>query len=72
MFDRAFSERDQVRFSLFKFKVRPGHLRPAWDFQYVINRVEQGQTYGFKARAVWKKFAGPDDCLREYEAWSGK
>jgi hypothetical protein len=72
MFDRTFSKRDQVRFSLFKFKVRADHLRPAWDFQYVINKVEQGQTYGFKARAVWKKFVSAEDCLAEYNTWASR
>lgn len=70
MFDRTYTERDQIRFSLFKFKVQPGHLRPAWDFQYVINKVEQGRIYGYKARAVWKKFVSEADCLREYERWA--
>ncbi len=36
MFDRLHSELDQIRFSLYKFKL-PRHPRPAWDFQYVIN-----------------------------------
>jgi hypothetical protein len=39
MFDRLHSQRDQIRFSLYKFKL-PKHPRPAWDFQYVVNRVE--------------------------------
>jgi len=38
MFHKTFSQDDQIRFSLFKFKV-PRHPRPAWDFQYVINKV---------------------------------
>ena len=60
--------RDEVRFSIFKFKLDKWP-RPAWDFQYVIHHVRQGDAYGFKARAVWKKFVSPDDCLREYETW---
>ena len=69
MFDRTANQRDQIRFSLFKFKVRPGHQRPAWDFQYVINNVETGEPYGYRARAVWKKFVSPEDCLKEYRTW---
>lgn len=68
MFDRTHTDIDEVRFSLFKFKTnrRP---RPAWDFQYVIKRIETGREYGFRARLVWKPFAGADDCAREYAEW---
>lgn len=69
MFDRLHSDRDQIRFSLYKFKL-PKHARPAWDFQYVINKVESRVEYGFRGRLVWKKFVSADDCLREYERWS--
>jgi hypothetical protein len=69
MFDRLHSERDQIRFSLYKFKL-PRHPRPAWDFQYVINCVESGAEYGFRGRLVWKKFVSADDCLNEYKRWS--
>ncbi len=68
MFDRAVSELDQIRFSLFKFKLR-NFPRPAWDFQYVIHRVKSEQEYGFRARVVWKKFISPEDCQAEFERW---
>lgn len=69
MFDRMVTEDDEIRFSLFKFKL-PQKPRPAWDFQYVIRRVEEDKEYGFRARVVWKKFRSADDCLMEYEKWS--
>ena len=69
MFDRPYSHRDQIRFSLYKFKL-PKHPRPAWDFQYVINKVESGVDYGFRGRLAWKKFVSAEDCLNEYERWS--
>src|SRR5262245_12669316 len=69
MFDRLCSARDQIRFSLYKFKL-PMHPRPAWDFQYVINRVESGVEYGFRGRLVWKNFVSDEDCLNEYERWA--
>ena len=69
MFDRLHSERDQIRFSLYKFKL-PQHPRPAWDFQYVINKVESGTEYGFRGRLVWKKFVSAEDCLDEYKRWA--
>jgi hypothetical protein len=68
MFDKAYTVRDEIRFSLFKFKI-PKFPRPAFDWQYVIHRVEAGQEYGFRARMVWKKFVSPDDCRQEYERW---
>lgn len=69
MFDRGWSAADEIRFSLFKFKVGDRVRRPAWDFQYVIHRVETGKQYGFRGRLIWKKFVSPEDCLREYETW---
>ena len=69
MFDRMYTPRDEIRLSLFKFKTRK-FPRPAFDWQYVIHRVEAGQEYGFRARAVWKKFVSADDCRQEYERWA--
>jgi len=72
MFDRTYSPVDQIRFSLFKFKCRDDIRKPAWDFQYVINKIESKKEYGYRARVAWKKFVSPDDCLREYEKWSAQ
>ena len=71
MFDRMHSARDQIRFSLYKFKL-PRFPRPAWDFQYVINHVESNQEYGFRGRMVFKKFVSREDTLREYEDWRAR
>jgi hypothetical protein len=68
MFDRAYTEEDEIRFSVFKFKLNR-FPRPAWDFQYVIHKVETGKEYGFKGRLVWKRYIGTEDCLEEYRAW---
>jgi hypothetical protein len=70
MFDRTYTEEDEMRFSLFKFKVNEQVRRPAWYFQYVIHRIETGKQYGFRGRMVWKKFVSEEDCLHEYEAWA--
>ena len=68
MFDKLYTREDEIRFSLFKFKV-PKHPRPAWDFQYVIHKVEAGKTYAFRGRLVWKKFVSAEDCAEECERW---
>ena len=69
MFDRAVTPEDQIRFSLFKFKLRK-HPRPAWDAQYVVNRVAAEKDYGFRGRLVWKQFVSADDCWRQYKEWT--
>lgn len=71
MFDRIHSAEDEIRFSLFKFKLAK-HPRPAWDFQYVIHRVEAEKAYGFRGRLIWKKWVSAEDCLREYERWAAR
>ena len=70
MFDRMLTETDEIRFALYRFQVKPESRRPAWDFQYVIRRVETGEHYGFRGRLVWKKFRSREDCLAEYDRWS--
>ena len=72
MFDHAHATDDEIRFSLFKFKVDDEQRKPAWDFQYVIHKVEADREYGFRGRLVWKKFVSPGDCLREYQSWTGQ
>jgi len=62
MFDKTSGPDDQIRFSLFKFNV-PRRPCPAWDFQYVVNKVEEDREYGFKGRLVPKRFVSVQDCL---------
>ena len=69
MFDKGYNPRDEVRFSLFKFKI-PKFPRPAFDWQYVIHKVEADQEYGFRARMVWKQFVSAEDCRGEYDRWT--
>jgi hypothetical protein len=68
MFDKMYTPEDEIRFSLFKFKLKR-FPRPAWDFQYVVHKIQEGKEYGFKARLVWKRFDSHQDCLREYATW---
>jgi hypothetical protein len=67
-FNKMYTEDEEIRFSLFKFKL-PRFPRPAWDFQYVIRDIQAGKEYGFNARLVWKRWISPEDCLKEYQAW---
>lgn len=69
MFDRLHTSTDEIRFSLYKFKL-PKHPRPAWDFQYVVRRLRAGAEYGFRGRLVWKKFVSAEDCWEEYSSWA--
>jgi hypothetical protein len=71
MFDRSCTPEDEIRFSLFKFKLKR-FPRPAWDFEYVVHPVQEDKDYGFRGRAVWKRFISPEDCLREYEIWKAR
>ncbi|HVU89828.1 MAG TPA: hypothetical protein VHD36_21035 [Pirellulales bacterium] len=71
MFDRDHTTEDEIRFSLFKFKL-PKLSRPAWDWQYVVHHVEAGREYGFRARLVWKQFVNAADCQDDYEHWLKK
>ena len=50
MFDRTFSATDQIRLTQFLWSVKDGVGNPAWDWQYVINHIVSGVTYGFNAR----------------------
>ncbi len=68
MFDDADSSGEEIRFSLFKFKLKQAP-RPAWDFQYVLRQPDKSKTHGFRGRLIWKRFVSPEDCRREYETW---
>lgn len=68
MFDRAHTPIDEIRFSIFKFKLKR-FPRPAWDYQYVVRNLEDGREYGFRARMIWKRFVSAEDCESEWATW---
>jgi len=68
MFDEGPEPDEEIRFSLFKFKLNQ-FPRPAWDFQYVVRKVRPESKHGFSGRLIWKKFESPKDCLNEYQRW---
>ncbi len=46
-----------------------GDLNPAWDFQFIVPDFKLGQEYSFKARIIYKEFAGGNDIMEEFGAW---
>jgi hypothetical protein len=63
MFDQA----EPVRFIMWDFSKGDGH--PVWDWQYVLRKPQSAQTYGYRARVVYKPYVGPDDVAAEYVKW---
>ena len=72
MFDRC----APIRFAMWNFIAdaagRPDPHSPAWDWQFVVRKPEQGKTYGYRARVVIKPFTSPEDIREAYKAWAGQ
>jgi hypothetical protein len=64
MFDQA----EPVRFIMWDFSKGDGH--PVWDWQYVLRKPRASQTYRYRARVVYKPYAGPEDVVAEYIQWT--
>ncbi len=64
-----FEPADQVRFALWNWTGNPRN--PAWDWHFVPRNPEAGKTERFRARMVFKPFAGRDDVEAEYARWRG-
>lgn len=68
-----FNQAESIRFALWNFITdssgQPDPRSPAWDWQFVIRNPEIDRRYGYKARVIYKPFAGEADVRREYEAW---
>ena len=68
-----FDQKESIRFAMWNFIKNaygiPDTHSPAWDWQYVIKQPKINQAYGYRARVVYKPFAGRDDVLAEYENW---
>jgi hypothetical protein len=48
-----------------------GKGNPAWDLVYFRRDYAVGREFGFRARAVFRKFTSAEDIARLYERWSG-
>jgi hypothetical protein len=68
-----FDQRDSIRFAMWNFyrdeAGQPDAHSPAWDWQFVIRNPVVGQQYGYRARVVYKPFAGREDVAGEYRRW---
>ncbi len=68
-----FDQRESIRFAMWNFiKNTQGVLDthcPAWDWQYAIRKPQINKEYGYRARVIYKPFAGKDVVKTEYENW---
>lgn len=68
-----FDQRDPIRFAMWNFyRDEAGHPdahSPAWDWQFVIRNPVVGRRYGYRARVVYRPFAGQEDVASEYHRW---
>ncbi len=71
-----FDQEAPVRFALWNFirdeRGRPDPHSPAWDWQYVIRDPEIGRTYRYRARLLYRPFAGRESVRRAYEEWTAE
>lgn len=68
-----FDQKKPIRFAMWNF-IRnqegfPDIHSPAWDWQYVIREPKINKEYGYRARVVYKPFAGRNDVIEEYDTW---
>ncbi len=68
-----FDQEAPVRFALWNFirdeRGHPDPRSPAWDWQYVIRAPETGRTCRYRARLLYRPFAGREAVRRAYEEW---
>lgn len=71
-----FNQSESIRFAMWNFfrnpENQPDTHSPAWDWQYVIHHPVLDKEYGYRARIVYKPFAGRRDVIEEYRKWSGR
>lgn len=63
MFDRS----EGIRFS--QSPTGGGPRNPAWDFQFIVRKLEVDKPYSFKARLAYEPFVKPHDAMNEFKAW---
>jgi hypothetical protein len=70
-----FDQTTTIRFAMWNFvRDAAGHPdphRPAWDWQFVIQKPVLGRQYRFRARLVIRPFVSREEILHMYEKWAG-
>ncbi len=70
-----FDQKETIRFAMWNFiRNSEGEAdthSPAWDWQYVIQNPELNKEYRYRARIVYKPYAGRADIIKEYKNWVG-
>lgn len=51
------------------FDLERNTSNPAWDFQFVIPKIELMREYGFRARTLLRPICPRAELLKEYEQW---
>jgi hypothetical protein len=69
MFNRSSAE-GELRFA--QSPSGGGKENPAWDFVYFHRTYTVNGEFGFRARAVYRRFTNTEDVARLYEQWSGE
>lgn len=64
-----FHPKQGIRFSQSPSAGMEEAIYPAWDFHFVIPGFRVGREYSFRARILYKEFAGAGEVLEEYENW---
>ena len=71
-----FDQKESIRFAMWNFaknsEGKPDTHSPAWDWQYVIRKPQIDMEYSYRARVIYKPFAGRDDMVEEYKNWMSK
>ena len=74
VYTMMFDQGTPIRFALWNFirdaSGRPDPHSPAWDWQYVIRSPEIDRTYRYRARLLYRPFAGREAVRRAYEEWA--
>lgn len=65
-----FKSDETIRFS--QSPTGGGQGCPAWDFQYLIPKPQEGKIYSFQARMIYKPFGSAKDIELEYDTWASQ
>ncbi len=71
-----FDQEAPIRFAMWNFfrdeSGAPDPHSPAWDWQFVIRDPAVDQTYGYRARLLYRPFRDPESVRDAYEEWAAE